>query len=401
MALRKIILDNDAKLYLDPVPEANTIGIGVGFKVGSIYEPEDKRGISHLLEHMMFKSNKKYTEEQISEGLELNGAISNGFTSTYVTFYYVESIKSGFPKIVDILYSMVENDRYNPVEFEKEKKVVLSEIERYENDPESRLFDLIPRSVYGKSDYGDPVGGFRETVEGITIEDLEEFKAKYYSPKNMFIVLTGNYSPEDINLVRSYFEKLEGDKVSLKEPSKRVGEKIVEEMDTKNQIYYAMNFRVPLDFPLIKAFSALVSGGLSSLVYRVFRIKRGIGYHVFFSKTYTYPDEMILTLGIPGFERDKEGQIYDALQELVNMASKSNLEEYWEGRKRRWRLSYEKSRINIYKRLASDAVYIPIIEKSYDEVFEESYNVSLERIQEFIENLDIDEGKEVIIYPAT
>ena len=217
----KKVLDNGLTLYTLRIPDASTVGIAIGVKIGSVYEPKDKRGISHFLEHMMFKSNHKYDAEQINMGLELNGGIVNAFTSTYLTCYIVEVIPEGFPKVLDILYSMFENEKYKETEFNNEKKVVLSELEIYNNDPEKRMSELIPKAVFGESDYGDPITGYRETVESISKEDLEEFKAKYYTPKNMFILLEGDFSEKHIELVEKYFSNLEEKEVSKKETNCR------------------------------------------------------------------------------------------------------------------------------------------------------------------------------------
>ncbi len=388
--------ENGIKIYLDPVPEANTIGIGVGVLTGSIYEPKDKRGISHLLEHMMFKSNKKYSAREINLGLELNGGIANAFTDTFLTFYAVEVIPSGFEKVLDILYSMFENDKYDFKEFENEKKVVLSEIERYENDPESRMEDLIPKSVYGESDYGDPIAGYRETVESITKEDLEEYKAKMYVPENMFIILSGNFNEKHVELVEKYFSRLEGDKPKKKVPKKDKGKDIVIHMNTQNQIYYSLNFRVNEDLHLVQAFENLVSGGLSSLTFQVIREKYGIGYKVSFEISYVYPDEIIYSLKIPGFEKDKEEILEKAIEDLYQSIEKTD-EKYFEGRKRMYELIYKKNRVNIFKRIWNEAYIIALFEENYDEFYRRVFSCELETVKGFLEKLR--DGKAVKIIP--
>jgi len=400
MSLRKEILDNGLTIYSLEIPDAKTIGIGVGVKIGSIYEPKDKRGISHFLEHMMFKSNHKYTAKQICEGLELNGGVANAFTNTFLTGYIVEVVPEGFPKVLDILYSMFENKKYKEDEFSNEKKVVISELERYENDPESRLYEMIPKSVFGESDYGDPVGGYRETVESITKEELEDYKARYYVPSNMFVLIEGNFNDKHLALVKEYFSKLEDREISKKKPSKGNGSDIVQQMDTKNQIYFALNFKVPIDnFMLAKAFAMFVSGGTSSLVFQTIREKYGIGYSVFFTPSYVYEDYIIYTLGVPGFEKDKEDLLYKAIDELFEKILTENLDEYYEGRKRKAKLLYEKRRTDLYGRLKSDLKYLALFEKTYDDVYKESQQYSLEDFRMFLKGLK--DGKVVKIVPKS
>jgi len=150
------------------VPNTKTVALAVGVKIGSIYEPEERRGISHFLEHMMFKSNYKYSAEEINRIVEFSGGIFNAFTSRDMTVYFFEVLKENFEKVFDVFYSMFTNKEYRENEFEKEKLVVLSEIEMYENDPTRRIYDLGPLALFGKSDLGDPIAGYRETVQSIT-----------------------------------------------------------------------------------------------------------------------------------------------------------------------------------------------------------------------------------------
>ncbi|MEM0481042.1 MAG: pitrilysin family protein [Candidatus Aenigmatarchaeota archaeon] len=355
-------LDNGIKIYKIKKNSKN-IGLGIGVNIGSIYE--EVAGISHFLEHMMFKSNKKYSAKQIDEGLELNGAIANAYTSTFLTFYAIEMLPKNFEKIVDILFSMFENEKFKDEEFEKEKKVVISEIERYESNPEDLLEIKIPFSVYGNSDYGRPIAGYRESIENLSKEELEEFKLKHYVSKNMFIIIEGNFNSKHLKILKKYFSKIREDKSKLKKPKKSKGENVFLKLNTKNQIYYSKSIRLK-NKKLFEAsaLSFLISGGISSRIFQIFRNKYGIGYRVSSEITYIYPDEFIFSILVPGFEKDKEKFLENAEKELLNFEEIEK--EYIKGRINRQILEFEKEKQDIFKRLILESKLIKLFNLDFE-----------------------------------
>ncbi|MEM0476358.1 MAG: pitrilysin family protein [Candidatus Aenigmatarchaeota archaeon] len=395
--MNKFLLDNNLKIYTVKTDNKN-IGIGIGVNVGSIYE--EIPGISHFLEHMMFKSNEKYSSQQIDEGLELSGAISNAFTSTCLTFYFVETIPHGFNKIIDILFSMFSNEKFKEEEFEKEKKVILSEIERNENNPEDKLISSIPNSLFGNSDYGRSIIGNRESIESITKIDLEEFKEKYYSANNMFILLEGNFNKKHIDLVIKYFSKLENKNVKLKKPTKSKGKDIYLNLHTQNQIYFALNRNYKIEeFFDLEALSSILSGGISSKLFQIFRSKYGIGYVQQLENTYIYPDEIIFSLLIPGFEKEKEKLLKKAISEIINNYSEYINGKYVNGRIKRQKLVFEKIKNNLFKKIYYDALLIKLFDISFEQfekiIFTKMKNY--EKLEKYLKSLE--KGNRVIIYP--
>ncbi len=398
--MKKIKLDNGIVLYLDPVRNARTIGLCIVVNIGSIYEPKDKRGISHFLEHMLFKSNEKYSYKQIAESVELSGGCMNAITSTMVTSYIFEVIPRSFKKIIDIAFHMFKNTKFVESEFESEKKVVLSEIERDLNDPEARLWDTSMQAAYGSSDYGDPIQGFRETVESIEKNELEEFKAKFYTPDNMHIILSGNFSKRHVEDVKKVFCKLEGACARKKKPRHGKGKNIVMKMHTENQIYYSLNFPVHCDLHIIEAFENFVCGGMSSLLFQIFREKYGIGYELFFGCNTLYPNERaLISLMVPGFEKERKSLLKHALCELFETLQKENLEKYYEGRKRMLKLDYEKTRKDIFERLEESYKIVMLYNESFDEFMKKVFQIKLEEIIDFALSLKKKRGKEVWILP--
>ncbi len=394
--MKKIVLDNGFEIFYKKI-RTKTLLLAIGAKIGSIYEDEKYRGISHFLEHMMFKSNKKYSAKEINLKLE-EISLTNALTSHFYTVYFSEFLPKNFSKVLNIFLSMFENEKYDEKEFENEKKVVLSETERSYNDPEELLNILSLKSVYGNSDYGSFVCGNRESLENVSKEVLEDFKQKYYIANNMFAVLLGNFGNKHIETLKKVFGKLEEIKINKKVPSKKIGKDIEERMNTKNQIYFSLNFEIKNDLINAFAFKNFVSEGLSSLTFQILREKYGIGYKVDFDFLAFYPDSCILSLLIPGFESEKEKFLNEAINDLFENVRKAN-EKYYKQRIN-WRtLVFEKIKNNLFERFLkyNECSFILILNNSLDEIYEKTFRVKLEKVKEFL--LKLENGKKVFIRP--
>ena len=398
------ILDNGIKLYKIPFRNEN-IAIGILVNIGSIFEDKEFRGISHLLEHMMFQSNKKYNKNLIHLLFEESGSIHNAITYYNYTLYFAAVTKEGFENIVDLFYWMFENDKYDNNEFENEKNVVKTEIMMREDDPIVNLNDNLSKSVYGDSDYGDPIGGYIETINNITKDKLEEFKYKYYSPKNISIFLEGNISDKDVEIVKKYFSRLEGDNVKLKNPSKGKGKDIIIKMKNIQQIYYSINMNSDIkNIILIDALTKFYNLGASSKIFEIFRNKHGIGYSPSLSLSNFYDDEIIYSLIIPGFQIDKEKIIDNAIREFLDNLKNID-DKYRRARSNIYKFNYNLRKENILKRIETDPYLIKILNMDYDQYFNKVYSLLSNIDRDFIEENEkyiydlFEKGKKVIIYP--
>jgi len=398
------ILDNGIKLYKIPFRNEN-IAIGILVNVGSIYEDKEFRGISHLLEHMIFQSNKKYNKNLIHLLFEESGSIHNAVTYYNYTLYFAAVTKEGFENIVDLFYWMFENDKYDNKEFENEKNVVKTEIMMREDDPIVNLKDNLSKSVYGDSDYGDPIGGYIETINNITKDKLEEFKYKYYSPKNISIFLEGNISDKDVEIVKKYFSKLEGDNIKLKNPSKGKGDDIIIKMKNIQQIYYSINTNSDIkNIILIDALTKFYNLGASSKIFEIFRNKYGIGYSPSLSLSNFYDDEIVYSLIIPGFQIDKEKIIDNAIREFLDNLKNID-DKYRKARSKIYKFNYNLRKENILKRIETDPYLIKILNMDYDQYFNKVHSLLSNIDKDFIEGNEkyiydlFEKGKKVIIYP--
>ncbi len=345
--MEKIKLANNLTLYCQKMPNVNTVALAVGVRIGSIYEEPEKRGISHLLEHMMFKSNEKYSWKEISQIFELSGGYVNASTYRYWTTYYFEVIRDSFPKAMNVLYWMLKNEKYKEEEFKNEKKVVITEIRKYKEDPNSWIYNLGPLALYGRSDLGDPIGGYVETVNNIEKKDVEEFKEDYYSPQNMVAFLIGAVDEEILNTTVKYLESLDDKgRVKLKNPKGSEGGDIVEERGSE-QYYFARTFKH--DFPLhkVKIFEYLLTYGMSSILFQELREKRGIGYSIG-----SWVDKYFFEIVVSGYVKEKHKELLEIMDKVWELEYD---ESFVEGKKRQVRYSIEKIKQNPLQLAAKSA----------------------------------------------
>jgi len=211
-------LSNGLKVYVDK-KESEIVGVAVAIGVRSLYEDLEKRGLSHLIEHMLFKSNEKYSTFEISKIIEYSGGEASAFTSYDAIIIVAEVLPDVYSRVIDILYNMYVNSKYVEKEFEDEKRVVLTEVRKYMNNPEDWISYLGLIALFGKSDYGDPCTGYPETLENISLEDALEFKEKYFTAENTVVVLTGAISNEIIEETLKYFNEVPSGKVYRKKPA--------------------------------------------------------------------------------------------------------------------------------------------------------------------------------------
>ncbi|BDR91935.1 M16 family metallopeptidase [Vulcanisaeta souniana] len=179
------VLDNGLRLIMNRT-EAPTVGIAVGVGIGSIYEDKNMRGISHFAEHVVYRAHPNIDLE--IEGL---GGVSDAYTERTLTMYLFEIIPSELENLLRLIYRLLSNRKIDSEDLEKERQVILSEIKMRNDDPGTLIYDLGPKSLFGDSDYGDPVIGTDESVSSIMVKDLMDFLESYYTPDNTVISIWG------------------------------------------------------------------------------------------------------------------------------------------------------------------------------------------------------------------
>ncbi|MGK0548685.1 MAG: pitrilysin family protein [Pyrobaculum sp.] len=232
-------LRNGAVLVADRFV-ASTAAVVVAVGVGSLYEEAGKRGVTHLLEHMLFR----LPGFDVDEAVESLGGTNNAYTQRDALFIAFEGISESAAGLAELAYRLYSNEKYAEEDLKKEKDAVLSELRQTREDPSERAGELALRALFGDSDWGAPVGGTPETVEELTLADLLEHKRAWFTPGNTVVVLSGGFGKDAVDMTANLFGKLEGRAPSKKTPSKGRGPRLIEERRDVDGVYYSLAVEV-------------------------------------------------------------------------------------------------------------------------------------------------------------
>lgn len=198
--------DNGLKLVVEQMNGFESVAFHIFVKTGSVNEVEGIYGISHFIEHMLFKGTKKRNAFQIVDELESVGANVNAYTDKTETCYYTKSTNDNLEKCVEVLSDMFFNSVFDSKEMTREKKVVCEEIAMYNDDAYTQAFMLANKIFYNGTTYANDVAGSKKSVHALTKEKIQDYMSKYYVPSNVVISFAGNVQMEEAEkLVEKYF----------------------------------------------------------------------------------------------------------------------------------------------------------------------------------------------------
>jgi predicted Zn-dependent peptidase len=192
----KKILPNGLTVLVVPQKESPSVTVGVFVRAGAAYETKDNNGISHFLEHMCFKgTTRRPTPLAISAEFEQLGASYNAFTSRDLTGYYAKVAARSFEKILDLLADMYLNPLFSVEEIEKEKGVIVEEINMYEDEPRAKVSQILEATMYGDQPAGWDVAGVKKNIYATTRQTFVDYRALHYHAKKTIVVVAGNVDP--------------------------------------------------------------------------------------------------------------------------------------------------------------------------------------------------------------
>ncbi|AVQ39361.1 peptidase M16 [Clostridium botulinum] len=281
-------LDNGLRVVLENIDYVKSVSVGLWIENGSRNEDLKNNGISHFIEHMMFKGTENRTALQIAECIEDVGGQINAFTGKEATCYYIKILNSHMELALEVLSDMLFNSKFKEEDIEKEKGVVIEEISMTEDSPEDVLSDLHCKAIWGDDSISYPILGTLETVKSFKRSDIVDYINKYYIPENSVISICGNF---DINklekLINKYFGNWSsGENKNITCYSKpKIENNHLFKNKNIEQLHISLGFEgLELGnddmYPLI-LLSNVLGGGASSVLFQKIREEKGLCYSIY------------------------------------------------------------------------------------------------------------------------
>ena len=296
--MKKLVLPNGMNIILEKT-KSNSITLGVCVKTGSNNEDDSVRGISHFLEHMIFEGTKNRTVQEIVNEIEGVGGEFNAFTDHEITFFYARVLSKFFNRVLDVISDILKNSTFDEKAIEKERKVVLEEINLRYDDPKAYQWLLFEKTLYKNHPTKYPVIGTKESLEKIKRKEIVSYFEKYYTPNNMFVIVTGNFNSNTENKLKKEFVTLKPKKIENKNIIEEFTQDISEQVKEKKEIshsYLIIGFKTVNktheDSYALELICAILGFGQCSRIYNEIRIKRGLSYdagiNIDLNKTFGY-----------------------------------------------------------------------------------------------------------------
>ena len=269
------------------MPHLESVALGVWIKSGSRNETTDEHGIAHLLEHMAFKGTARRTARQIAEEIEDVGGEVNAATSTETTSYYARVLKDHVPLAVDILADILTESAFEEEELEREKQVILQEINAANDTPDDVVFDRFSEAAYRDQTLGRAILGTPETVVSFTPQQIRGYLGRNYTTDRMFVVATGAVEHEEfLRMVEDRFASLPSEPSAppVMEPARYIGGSVRETRDLMDaQILLGFEGKPyhARDFYCSQILANILGGGMSSRLFQEVREFRGLCYSVY------------------------------------------------------------------------------------------------------------------------
>ena len=392
-SVNKTVLPGGLKVVTEHIESVKSVTVGIWVKTGSRDEKEEQAGITHFLEHMLFKGTNKRTAYDIALSMEAVGGYLNAFTSTEYTCYYARCLDTQMGRALDVLTDMLGNSTFPEEEMEKEKKVVIEEMKMYRDSPDDYIFEEFSSQIFKNHPIGRPIIGYENTVSQFTRQNLLDYISSRYQAPNLLVAVAGNVNHEEVvKLVQEHVNvDSSGELINNEQPMtdyQPESKILTKQIEQTHMIIgrRGLDFDHEDKYTLLLA-NTVLGGGMSSRLHQNIREKFGYCYSIgTFNQSYT-------DSGLFGVYIGTDKDYVDHVRELISkefeqigseLVPEKELQEAKSQLKGKLLLSQE-SMSNRMTRLAKSELYFNRF-VTLDELVENIDRVSAEDIRTFSES---------------
>ncbi|MEK5164921.1 pitrilysin family protein [Paenibacillus sp. FSL R5-0527] len=327
--MKKTQLKNGLRVVMEQIPTCRSVSFGIWVKTGSRNEQPEVGGVSHFIEHMLFKGTERFSAKDIAEQFDAIGGNVNAFTSKEYTCYYAKVLDEHLPIAVDVLSDMFFRSLFDPEELRKEKNVIIEEISMYEDTPDDMVHDLVSQAAYGDHPLALPILGTEEKLRAMESDHLRAYMREHYTIENTVISVAGNIDDQVVELLEKYFGDfaIRGDRGSLAAPDFLGDLKFHRKKTEQNHI--CLSFPgLPIGDEKQYAMTLLnnaLGGGMSSRLFQEIREKRGLAYSVY-SYHSSHADSGLFTV-YAGTAPRQTKEVLELTKELLHDVSVNGITE--------------------------------------------------------------------------
>ncbi|MCM3637829.1 insulinase family protein [Sporosarcina luteola] len=386
--IQKEISHNGIRIIHEKMPYVRSLAIGLFIKAGSINETEKEWGLSHFIEHMLFKGTKTRTAKMIAEQFDGMGGDINAYTSKEMTCYYTTVLDHHAEEALTILADMFFNSQFDEVDMQREKSVILDEIASVEDTPDDDVDERLWSVMYPKHPIGRSIGGVKETIKRFDKEMIEHYISKHYTAGNIVISVAGNYDDKLIgfieNLFNSYVDR----------------ENMTETNEESHPVFHSGNTtkfkeieqaHICIGYPGLALsddrlhdlilLDSIVGGTMSSRMFQKIREEKGLAYSVFsYYSSYLATGSFVIYGGTgPEHLEEMVSTMDQLIGEIVSDGvTEKELHNAKEQLKGSFLLGLESSESRMHRNGKNELILVE--HKSIEEVVEQIDNVQLDNV---------------------
>ena len=284
-------LKNGLTIIGEEIPYLKSISLGVWVKAGSIMETKENSGVSHFIEHMLFKGTTNRTSKELAREIDNLGGVINAFTSKECTCFYVKLLDEHINIGIDVLSDMILNSRFDELDIKKEKSVILEELKMYEDSPDDLVYDLLLENIYKDHSLGMNILGDRQSLKNLKRESILDYYNEYYVPNNSIISICGNFKFEEIvKQIEEKFKTWQPKSVDTTTTKPNFNPCIVKKNKDIEQVNLAINLdAIPMtnnrEVYALSVVNNVFGGSISYRLFQKIREEKGLAYSIYSSQT--------------------------------------------------------------------------------------------------------------------